>query len=288
MNNILLIGGTGFVGKYLARSLREAGESVSVINRSVISERAVVEGVAYFRSDLGQHDTSMEEVFGGAHTVVILTQPNHMVIQNIIAYLAKAQNLKKLIYVSSVLLYPSSLTAQGETSELAPGSPYENGKFEEEGLVTAFCQDAEVPLCIARLSNVYGDVKNRRLIGFVFDAALENKTLKINGDGGQKRDYIFIDDAVRFLKFLILAPQENAKEIINVSTGSGSTIMDIISIIDEHTGHALAFVHGPPVVEKNVIIASNKKILKISGINVEYDLNRGLKETYQRHLKASY
>lgn len=287
MNNILILGGTGFVGKNLAQYIaKNPNNSVSVVHRAGLRAEDKLPGVIYHQQDLAHRNIETEKVFSGKDLVIIMTQPDDAVIGNIIYYLRTVESIKKVVYVSSVLIYPSSPKPQDETSSIEAVSLYERGKREEESHLLRFIEGADVQLCIARLANVYGDARNRRIVGFVFDAAIDGKELKINGDGNQKRDYIFIDDAIRLLEFLIYYEQRDSVEVFNLCSGIGHTINDIVLEVESIVKHKIPVSYGPPILEKKEIIGDNKKILTASGINIEYDLTIGLETTYNRYLSS--
>jgi UDP-glucose 4-epimerase len=103
-------------------------------------------------------------------------------------------------------VYPDSPHPQPETTIPAPHSPYEQGKYEEEQLVTAFADTHHLTHCIARLGNVYGDIQNRGVVGYLFQSLVTHTSFAVNGTGDQTRDYIFVDDVASALAALATTP----------------------------------------------------------------------------------
>ena len=142
-------------------------------------------------------------------------------------------------------------------------------------------------LCIARLSNVYGDVKNRGIINYIILSAIKGNLLTVYGDKDKKiRDYIFIEDAANLLEFLIFYKQQNLKEIFNICTGSAYSIQELIDMAERVTGRKINFEKGAPTLEKLINIGDNQKILALSHYKLKYNLAHGLKKTYKNYLRT--
>ena len=284
--NILLIGGTGFVGSYLARKLlKEPAVNLSVIHASALAEKPFP-SVSYHQMDLTQENGQLRDITNRADTIMILTQPNELIIQNIIAAIRDSATPKKIVYLSTLLLYPDSENPQKEETLPEPISIYEEKKFLEEKLLAGFVNGKHIVLSIVRLANVYGDVKNNGVIAQIFQSLMEGKTLIINGQGNQKRDYIFLEDAAELLECFIFHEQKVSIEVFNICTGIAYTVNELIEKIEKVTKQKVSYSNGPAVLEKQIIIGDNSKILNLSEYRLKYDLAKGLKKTYTNFLSA--
>ncbi len=135
-----------------------------------------------------------------------------------------------------------------------------------------------------RLSNVYG--KNQRpenkycgVVGKFIDQILNDKTITINGDGTDTRDYTYIDDVVWSL---IIAIESNAVNTeINIGTGVETSSLKlpvvISSIIGKHP--IIEFIDKRFIDKINRRCLDISKAEKILGWKPNYDLNEGLKLT---------
>jgi UDP-glucose 4-epimerase len=93
---------------------------------------------------------------------------------------------------------------------------------------------------VFRLSNPFGIGrkigKPQGVINSFLVSYLSHKTIEIWGDGSVVRDYIYIDDVVAaFMKALNL--DEWKGDILNIGSGEGASIKDILAIIEKATGH---------------------------------------------------
>jgi len=279
--NIIVFGGTGFVGKYLVKTLKRDGIKIFVIYSGRLDKAEKKSGVKYYKIDLKKN--SKKNLPTNLDTAVIMTQPADLIIKNTIKTLDQAKNLKKIIFTSTLLVYPSSSKKTKESSPPQPKSPYERGKIKEEVLLTDYAKKRNIKLGVIRMANVYGDKKNRGIIGLVFNSILNKTPFVINGDGNQKRDYIFIEDAANFIKSVALYKQVKPMEIFNICTGKGQSINESIELIKKLTGINVLVSHAPTVPEKKSIIGNNAKITKLFG-KPAYSFSEGLNKTYLNYL----
>jgi UDP-glucose 4-epimerase len=91
---------------------------------------------------------------------------------------------------------------------------------------------------ILRIGNAFGSFQPLRrsqgIIATLLHNLLHNKTTNVFGDGHVVRDYIHVDDVASTALQLLEAPRIPA--IVNVGTGKGLSILDLISICNSVTG----------------------------------------------------
>ncbi|KKS95710.1 hypothetical protein A3B05_01675 [Candidatus Giovannonibacteria bacterium RIFCSPLOWO2_01_FULL_43_160] len=263
---ILLFGGAGFIGEYLAKNLAgRDGCELKIIDR--------------YSKERGK-DLDVE-------MIVVLTQPGSPVSDILIPAITASKKLKKIVYLSTLLIYPDSSEKQDENIQPDPKTEYERNKYQEELMLEKAAKKIGCQLCIARLSNVYGDVKNRGIINYIILSAIKGNLLTVYGDKDKKiRDYIFIEDAANLLEFLIFYKQQNLKEIFNICTGSAYSIQELIDMAERVTGRKINFEKGAPTLEKLINIGDNQKILALSHYKLKYNLAHGLKKTYKNYLRT--
>lgn len=279
---IVILGGTGFIGDALTSALNTRDN----INLSIIYKNSFknhkLPNVKYYQINASKQGKKLGKIINNSECLIILSQPDKQLIENITKF---GFGIKKIIYASTLLLYPNSHQKQNENSSLEPFNDYEEDKLAEEKLLATYAKTHNTKLCIVRLTNIYGDVKNKGIIQKIFSALLNNKEIAINGSGNQLRDYLFIDDVIPPLVYLLLSNQEKPLEIFNICSAKGQTLNSVISIIEEITDKKLLRLKGKAVKEKKMIIGDNKKIIKFSGFKPQFNLKNGLKRTYQNNLK---
>ncbi len=264
--NILLLGGTGFIGEYLTKNLNKRKDcQVSVA---------------------GRNDSMENNLYKNTEVLVILTQPDENIMKGVVSFINTTITLKKVLYLSTFLLYPDSVNKCSEEVLPAPVSKYETDKFQEELRLSEAIKNKDCKLSIVRLGNVYGDVKNAGIVNRLILSALgKNDNLTIYGDSLTKtRDFIFIEDAVNLMDFLIFYSQQGQREVYNICSGINANLGEVISQIERILNKKIVFTEGNPVVGEKRIICDNSKIRKLSNYQFKFDLVKGLEKTCRNYL----
>lgn len=262
---LILIGGKGFIGEYLTQILLKGNHQVVVVDK----------------------DSSLNKTKDfQAEEVVIMTQPNRQILDDVISFVKKSKGIKKIVYLSTLLLYSDSKFMQDEEVKVDPKTEYEKDKYFEEKLLIKKAKKLEFKLCIVRLSNVYGDTKNKGIINKLLVALIRNEELTIYRQSLTNiRDYIFIEDAVNLLEFLIFFKQRKQIEIFNICIGKGNNLKQLIMKLEKIARKRINFKVDDSLPEKISNIGNNEKILNLSNYKIKFSLTKGLKKTYENYLK---
>jgi UDP-glucose 4-epimerase len=152
----------------------------------------------------------------------------------------------KVVYASSSSVYgnPKHIPIK-ESDDANPLNPYAKTKLEDELLAKKY-SEMGVHVIGLRYFNVFGRRQSKEYAGVIklfLEKIQQNKDPKINGDGLQTRDFVYIEDVV---KANVLSMDSNIKhEFLNVGTGSSITILDLANICIEASGLSLKPIHGP-------------------------------------------
>lgn len=140
---------------------------------------------------------------------------------------ALKDKLKDVCLASTLEVYgiPRALPIKEDTA-VDPVSIYGASKLAAERCVSIFCREHNIPFTILRLSSVYGPGEDfdRALPNFI-KQALKNKPLAVYGDGSDKRDYIYVDDAAEAL--LKASGCGLRSGLINIASGESISIKEL-------------------------------------------------------------
>lgn len=282
MQRVTVIGGTGFIGDYLTEELSGSENvDIKIVYRNTAPGKKIP-GIDYLKIDTEKDDEPFHQVLLKTDYLIILSRPDSKLIQRIIN---SGLTFKKIIYISTLLLYPNSPLKQNEESDLIPINDYERDKIGEERMLIDFAKNSGVKLTIARLTNVYGDIKNRALIHWILQALVKGQEFKVNNNGLPIRDFIFVRDAAKYIRLLTFLDQDLDVEIYNVCTGQGFSINQVIKEAEKVAGRKIKIQKGESIEEKLSVIGDNSKIVKATGFKPEYTLESGLREAYKNYLK---
>jgi len=153
-------------------------------------------------------------------------------LENALDWSRSAGRLEHFIFLSSSMAYGNFLTPEvDETHPLEPIGIYGALKVAGEKIVIAYQQVFDLPYTIIRPSALYGPRCISRRVSQVFiENALEGRPIVIEGDGGERLDFTYIDDLVQGIGLVIERP-EARNEIFNLTYGSARSIADVVELL---------------------------------------------------------
>jgi UDP-glucose 4-epimerase len=290
-----LIGGTGFIGKYLSTLLLSKGIKVKVIGRTKeISENPEI-NYCYINTISEIPTRYFDDVDFVVHLAYLGTPKSSFVNpvldinENLlfsVELLEKlfSTQLKKMIFISSGgTVYGQQLTDNiAEDHRTFPISPYGITKLCIEKYALMFKAINNLPVVIARPSNAYGLGQNaargQGFIAAVINALKKGESIDVYGKEGTIRDYIHVQD----LAYGIYECLQHGElgEIYNIGTGIGTSNKQIIDKIISLTGIRSFKINTLPErpfdVKRNIL--SIEKLKRLSGWTPQTSLDKGLEE----------
>ena len=312
--NVLVAGGTGFVGVNLINRLLSLGANV----RATIHRKDPVipdERIEYVRCDLTRMEdckkvvSDRDYVFlcaaSTSGAAVIQSTPLVHVTPNIVmnsqmleaAYFAK---VKKFVWLSSNAAYPPSGDRPVKEEELLDGDPYETYfgvawmKRYTEILCRMYSEKLKNPMTtvVLRPSNIYGpyddfDFATSHVMAAQIRKVIErHDPIEVWGTGNDVRDLIYIDD---FIDAMILATEKiETYNPINIALGKGYSVKEILQIILEVDGYTDAKIKLNPSKPSMIPIRliDTTKAEKLLGFKAKTDIREGIRKTIQWYRKT--
>ncbi len=234
MKKILLFGSSGFIGRNIKEYfLKQEGYIVTGPSRmacdllNYFQTRQVITklqpdfiiNAAYIGVDSGVK-YSNEYVFN-----------NLKIVTNILRGSTQVPNLKKMLFFGSGLEYGDSKNPISENHSLNPKNIYATTKAINTLLSLSLANELNLPLVIFRPFNLYGKYDTKSVIYYIISSILENKKFYIT-KGGQKRDYLFINDLIKIIYNFVedYSSFENY-QIYNIASGKPVQLSTIYKII---------------------------------------------------------
>lgn len=117
-----------------------------------------------------------------------------------------------------------------ETTPYAPSSPYSASKASSDHLVRAWMRTYGLPVIVTNCSNNYGPYHfPEKLIPLMIINALAGKPLPVYGNGGQIRDWLYVEDHARALVTVVSAGQ--AGETYNIGGHNEQRNIDVVETL---------------------------------------------------------
>jgi dTDP-glucose 4,6-dehydratase len=259
---MLITGAAGFIGANFARHVLSCSDDRLVIidkltyagNLANIDDVLRDPRVRFIKGDIADKEvmisifnehrpTSVVNFAAESHVDRSIDDPSPFIETNITGaftllevsrrYLAQsnegAQRAFRFLHVSTDEVY-GSLGETGTFSEktpYAPNSPYAASKASADHLVRAWYETYQLPAIITNCSNNYGPYQfPEKLIPLMLLNAIDGKPLPIYGDGGNVRDWLYVEDHCAG----ILLALRNGKpgEKYNIGGGNERTNLQIV------------------------------------------------------------
>ncbi len=307
MYNILVTGGAGFIGSHSVDLLLKDGHQIVVLDNFSSGKKQnlpldhprlkVIEG------DIRDQSIVMQAAIGVSHCLHLAAQvsvvksiedPVNSASQNILGFInilnaAKSNKVKRVVYASSAAAYGSPVSLPlDENCQLRPESPYGLEKQINEQYVDLFRTLYGLSACGMRYFNVYGPRQDPQspyagVIALFADAIQSKQALKINGDGLQTRDFIFVKDVASTNAAALFS---DCQGVLNIATGKTVTLLELIEVLEKIVGYQCEKQFNPPREGDIKHSAANtRELLAALDIEAKYSLEQGLRELINANAK---
>ena len=179
-----------------------------------------------------------------------------------------------------------------ESSPYAPNSPYSASKAAADHMVRAYHKTFGLPTLTTNCSNNYGPFQfPEKLIPLMIHNALAGKALPVYGDGGNLRDWLYVDDHCNALAAVLV--HGRIGETYNIGGGSEKSNLDVVRttcrVLDElrpgkfPSESLITFVADRPGHDHRYAIDFTK-IQRELGWHPQHSFESGLRRTIQWYL----
>jgi len=239
LKNILIIGGTGFIGYHLAKKCVQKNFKVTSISKNPPKKSRFIKKVKYIICDINNKkifrkiNNNFDYVvnLGGYvdHTNKLETYRSHYLgLKKITKFFIK-KKIRKFIQIGSSMEYGRIKSPQKEHFKCFPTSIYAISKFLSTEHLISLYKKNNFPAVILRLYQVYGPNQDKnRLIPIIIDSCKNNKSFNCSS-GMQFRDFLFVNDLIDVI--LICLKKKVEGKIINIGSGKIIKVKKIISRI---------------------------------------------------------
>jgi len=299
---IVVTGGAGFIGSHIVDAYVALGHEVVVLD-SLWSHGGgrrenIPEGVSFvhmdirddavnrifseFKPEIVSHHAAQHSVAIGARDPKYDANVNVLGMLNVLEAAAKA-GTRKVIFASSAATYGDvDRMPVDEASPQRPVSPYGITKMVTEHYLRFFKSDRGLDYTALRYGNVYGPRQDPNgeagVIAIFLGKFLQKQGVRIDWDGEQTRDYVYVGDVVRAN---VAALDNGSGEIFVIGTGKKTSVNDIYRTMVEVTGFEAPVTHAErrPGDAREVFF-DPAKAKRVLGWEAQVALADGMRATY--------
>jgi UDP-glucose 4-epimerase len=264
--NVLVTGGAGFIGSHVVDVLIEAGHHVSIVDNLWERGGGKLENInpnaTFYKIDICESDLS--EVFQKEQPEVIChlaAQPSVKISTedpaydanvNILGLINVLQNatrfsVRKIIFSSSGASYGNvEKMPINEITVQHPESPYGTTKLASEFYLRFWKNLYGLDFTILRYGNVYGPRQDpfgeAGVIAIYSRQILIKEPIRIDWDGEQQKDYVYVRDVARAN---LLALNAGDGQAYCIAYGKGTSVKDLYQGLVNEIGHEVEIRWAP-------------------------------------------
>ena len=268
MAQYLVTGGAGFIGSHLCRRLLVDGHAVRIIDDLSSGQRDnladIIDEVELVVGDL-RDEALLDKVLRGVdyalhHAAVASVQtsverPLFEQEVNAVGTLrffeaARRAGVGRVVFAASAAAYGNNPTVPKREQMIPePESPYAISKVMGEYYARVYSQLYGLQVVCLRYFNVFGPRQDPSspysgVISIFAERMLKGEAPVIFGDGGQSRDFVYVDNIVE-ANMRACATPEAAGRVYNIGCERSVSILELVTALNEILGTALDPVFNP-------------------------------------------
>lgn len=269
----LVTGGAGFIGSNLVDALLDEDHEVAVIDNlstgrignlalarergavlhevDILDAEAVADIAADLRPDAIFHLAAQIDVRRSVSEPAFDARVNVEGTINMLEA-ARRSEAARFVFVSTggAIYGDAAVIPTPEETYPKPMSGYGQSKFCAECYCGLYARLYGLPAVTLRLGNVYGPRQDplgeAGVVAIFCGKLLDGATARVNGDGNQTRDYIFVGDVVQAL---LAAQKRHVSGEINIGTGIETSVLEVLAGLRALAGpQGLPAEHGPALL----------------------------------------
>ena len=293
--NILIVGGTGFIGYHLAKRCLKLNWNVTSISTKKPIHKRYLKSVNYIVSDITKKKKLNYMIKKKFNFVVNLggyvdhinkkkTYNTHFLgLKNLVEIFIK-KNITSFVQAGSSAEYGDTKSPHSESINCNPKLIYGKSKLLASNYLIKMYKKYKFPVTVLRFYQVFGHKQDfNRFIPILIKACINDKKFPCS-NGTQLRDFLYVDDAID----AILKSLKNIKahgKIINIGMGKPIMLKKIIKFVTKKAKG------GKPqfgkiklrVDEPKVIFPKLSKAEKILNWKSKITFEKGLNKTLEQY-----
>ncbi len=312
----IVTGGAGFIGSTIVDALLERGDEVLIVDdfstgrdsnldnakkdygskltivKKDICELSLMEDFEAFKPDVVFHTAAQINVRKSVAEPGFDAEKNVAGTVNILEA-ARRGGAKRFVFSSTggAIYGEQESFPASEEHPNKPESQYGVGKRAAELYLELYARKFDMTVVSLRYSNVFGPRQNAKgeagVVAIFTDKLVEEQSLKVNGDGKQTRDFVYVGDVTAANLAVSGLDRPGELSVYNVGRGVEISVLDVVNafkkVWPEHCGSKcpdVKFENGPALPgEQMRSVIDSGRLQKEFGWSAPVDLEQGLVHT---------
>lgn len=291
MKRIILLGGTGFIGKSLLPMLLQEKFQIKALLHNELS----VANIEIFRGDICIPGLLDKQIKDNDIIINLIGQIENdlskLINNSIIGSINLLNSCKKKKNIT--IIFASSIGIYGENSGILskefdipkPNSQYGLVKLITEKLYESYSKLNGINVVILRFSTLYGPFKKTGYFSRLIQSIKTHEQLIAYNNGMQKRDLLFIDDAARSIIQAIKNPV-SGYVTCNISSGNQYTIEELIKLIEKISNKKLNVKFDNAIPDELCLSADNSLAKTMFQFTPRVKIEEGMSITIKHFLNS--
>lgn len=282
----LITGINGFTGRFLADELRRAGYTVvglshepseGVIVCDLLDRAGLTDAVAQIKPDVVVHLAAIAFVAHG--DVEAIYRTNVVGTRNVLEAVSKSGcHPRSVLLASSANIYGNATVEPiDETVPAAPANDYAVSKLAMEYMARLWCD--QLPITVVRPFNYTGVGQTLNfLLPKIVDHFKRRAAVLELGNLDVVRDFSDVRSVVNCYRLLLEAGRSG--EVFNICSGTGHSLLEVVQMMRELTGHDPEIKVNPAFVRANEVhrlVGSRARLEEAIGVVQDIPLRDTLK-----------
>lgn len=311
MQKVLITGGAGFIGSFLAHKLVANGDQVVIVDDLSMGRMEnladIKDQITFYKHTVCDEDfmhnlltqgkfdyiyylAAVSSVADSVERPWYTHQVNQESVIDTLEFI-RIQHLpiKKFLFSSSAAVYGDAPDfPKTEDSHVDPLTPYAIDKYTAERYTVDYGHLYDVPTVAVRFFNVYGPRQNpdseySGVLSIVTKCLKHKQPFTLYGDGQQTRDFVYVEDVVDAL--IKIATETSKSTVYNIANGDETALIDVIHELEDISGIKL------DIAQKNArngdIRKSRADVSKLNeiGFQPQWSLHDGLVNYWKYYSK---
>ena len=305
MSTYLVTGGAGFIGSHLVEALVHRGGKVRVLDSFATGRTenlaAVADDVELVAGDVTDEAAVARAVAGCEvvfHQAALASVPrsveaplaSHAACATstlVVLHEARKAGARRVVYAASSSAYGNQPQPHKRETDLpSPLSPYAAAKLAGEMYCEAFWHSYGFEAVALRYFNVFGPRQDpsgpyAAVIPLFIQALLAGRQPVIYGDGGQTRDFAFVENVVQ-ANLLAAEAHGAGGKVFNVGCGTAISLLDLLRELNAILGTSVQPIFHPPRAgDVRDSLADISRARQVLGYQPQVSLAEGLRRTVE-------